>query len=325
MKKPLQIAALTILGAALAAPAYAQDYPTRPVRILVGFAPGGGVDLAARIVAQGLTEVWAKQATAIVDNRPGAAGNIATEMTARAAPDGYTLMLCQIASHAITPARATKLTYDHIKDFSFVSRVGDTPNILVTHPSMALRTLRDVIDYARKNPGKLNYGSSGVGASPNLSVELLKLVAKIDIVHVPYKGASIVMQEVMGGQMELGVGNLPGAYSHIMAGKLRGLAVTSATRSSQLPDVPTVEEQGIKPYDVSSWYGICGQSGIPKPVFDKLRADLLKGLALPAIKERLATIGIEPRTSTPEEFVAHVRQETAKWARVVKEANIPPM
>jgi tripartite-type tricarboxylate transporter receptor subunit TctC len=319
----LTAAAAAVVVAASIIPVHAQNYPTRPVRIIVGYPPGGGVDVAARIVAQGLTEVWGNQ-NSIVDNRPGAAGGIGTELTAAAAPDGYTLLLCTIASHGITPARAKKLPYDHIKDFSFVSMVGTTPNILVTHPSLAMKNLKDVIAYARKYPGKLNYGSSGVGASPNLSVELLKLMAKIDIVHVPYKGAALAMADVMSGQMELMVGNFPGPYPHIKSGKLRGLAVTSAERSPRAPDIPTVAEQGVSGYDVSSWYGICGQAGIPKPIFDKLRSDLLKALDLPETKKRLSDQGIDPKTTTPEQFLAHVKNETAKWAKVVREAKIPP-
>jgi tripartite-type tricarboxylate transporter receptor subunit TctC len=315
-------AAIAAAGMAVCATAQAQSYPTRPVRIMVGYAPGGGVDVAARIVAQGLTEVWGNQ-TAVVDNRPGAAGAIATELTAKATPDGYTLMLCQIASHAITPARSKKPKYDHIKDFSFVSMVGTTPNVIATHPSMAMKNLKDVIAYAKKNPGKLNYGSSGVGASPNLSMELFNLEAGIKIQHVPYKGAALAMADVISGQMELMIGNLPGPYPMIMAGKLRGLAVTSGQRSPRVPDIPTVAEQGVPGFDVSSWYGICTQSGVPKPVFDKLRADLLKALGQPEVKKRLTDQGVEVKTSTPEEFLAHVKAETARWARVVQAANIP--
>ena len=318
-----EVAAALVVGMAACAHVQAQSYPARPVRIMVGYAPGGGVDVAARIVAQGLTEVWGSQ-TALVDNRPGAAGAIATELTAKAAPDGHTLMLCQIASHAITPARARKLSYDHIKDFAFVSMVGTTPNVIVTHPAMAMKNLKDVIAYAKKNPGKLNYGSSGVGASPNLSVELLKLQAGIDIVHVPYKGAAIAMSDVMSGHLELMTGNLPGPLPMIKAGKVRGLAVTSAQRNSRAPEVPTVAEQGVPGFDVSSWYGICTQAAVPKPVFDKLRADLLKALDSPATKQRLFDQGIDPKTATPEEFVAHVRSETERWRKVVREANIPP-
>lgn len=317
-----EVAAALVAGMAACATVQAQSYPARPVRIMVGYAPGGGVDVAARIVAQGLTEVWGNQ-TALVDNRPGAAGAIATELTAKAAPDGYTLMLCQVASHAITPARVKKPTYDHLKDFSFVSMVGTTPNVIVTHPSMAMKGLKDVIAYAKKNPGKLNYGSSGVGASPNLSMELFKLEAGINIQHVPYKGAALAMADVISGHMELMVGNLPGPYPMILAGKVRGLAVTSAQRNPRVPDIPTVAEQGVPGFDVSSWYGICGQSAMPKPVFDKLRADLLKALDQPDVRKRLTDQGVDVKTSTPEEFIAHVKAETTRWARVVREANIP--
>jgi tripartite-type tricarboxylate transporter receptor subunit TctC len=314
--------AVAIAAALLAPAAEAQNYPVRPVRIIVGYPPGGGVDVGARIVAQGLSEVWGTQ-TAIIDNRPGAAGSIGTAVTAAATPDGYTLMLCQIASHAITPARSKKLPYDHVRDFAFISMVGTTPNVIVTHPSMAMRNLKDVIAYAKKNPGKLNYGSSGVGASPNLSVELLKLMAGINIVHVPYKGAALAMADVMSGHMELMTGNLPGPLPQIRAGKVRALAVTSGQRNSRVPDVPTIAEQGVPGFDVSSWYGICTQAAVPKPVLDKLRADLLKALDSPATRKRLSDQAIDVKTSTPEEFVEHVKAETARWAKVVREANIP--
>ena len=316
------IALAVAIAASAFAPAQAQNYPVRPVRIIVGYPPGGGVDVAARIVAQGLTEVWGTQ-NAIIDNRPGAAGSIGTELTAAATPDGYTLMLCNIASHAITPARAKKLPYDPVRDFAFVSMVGTTPNVIVTHPSMAMKTLKDVTAYAKRNPGKLNYGSSGVGASPNLSVELFKLMAHVDIVHVPYRGAALAMADVMSGHLELMTGNLPGPLPQIKAGKLRGLAVTSAERNSRVPDVPTIAEQGVPGFDVSSWYGICTQAGVPKPVFDKLRADLLKALDSAETRKRLFDQAIDVKTSTPEQFVEHARAETARWTKVVREANIP--
>lgn len=313
---------VALLAAAAFVPAHAQTYPNRAVRIIVGFPPGGAIDFAARTVAQGLSEVWGN-VNALVDNRPGAGGGIGTELTAAAAPDGYTLMLCHIASHAITPARNRKLPYDHIKDFAFVSMVGTTPNILVTHPSMALKSLREVLAYARKNPGKLNYASAGVGTSPHLSVELIKLMARVDIVHVPYKGAAPAMSDVMSGHMELMVGNFPSPFPLIKAGKLRGLAVTSAERNSRAPDIPTVAENGLPGFDISSWYGICTQAGVPRPVFDKLRADLLKALDLPDLRRRLMDQGVDVKTSTPEAFLAHVRAETAVWEKVIREAKIP--
>ncbi|HEX2827447.1 MAG TPA: tripartite tricarboxylate transporter substrate binding protein [Burkholderiales bacterium] len=320
----LSAVAVAVLALAGATPSlHAQAYPTRPVRIIVGYPPGGGVDVAARIVAQGLTEVWGTQ-SAIVDNRPGAAGGIGTELTAAATPDGNTLMLCNIASHAITPARAKKLPYDPVRDFAFISMVGTTPNVIVTHPQMAMKNLKDVIAYAKKNPGKLNYGSSGVGASPNLSVELMKLEAGVNIVHVPYKGAAIALSDVMSGHLELMTGNLPGPLPQIKAGKVRALAVTSGKRNSRVPDVPTIAEQGLPNFDVSSWYGICTQAAVPKTILEKLRADLLKALDAPETKKRLYDQAIDVRTATPEAFVEHVKAETARWARVVREANIPP-
>jgi tripartite-type tricarboxylate transporter receptor subunit TctC len=211
-----------------------------------------------------------------------------------------------------------------VRDFAFVSLVGTTPNVIVTHPSMAIKNLRDVIAYAKRNPGKLNYGSSGVGASPNLSVELFKLEAGIDIVHVPYKGAAIAMADVISGHLELMTGNLPGPLPQIRAGKVRGLAITSAQRNSRVPDVPTIAEQGVPGFDVSSWYGICTQSGVPKPIFDKLRADLIKALDSPDTRKRLADQAVDVKTATPEQFVEHVRAETTRWAKVVREAKIPP-
>ncbi len=317
------VSAVLVIGFATAlAPVHAQNYPARPVRIIVGFPPGGGVDIAARIVAQGLTTVWGNQ-NALVDNRGGAAGGIGTEITAAAAPDGYTLMLCQIASHAITPARSHKLPYDHINDFAFISMVGTTPNTVVGHPSLPMKNLREVITYAKANPGKLNYGTAGVGSSPQLSMELIKLSAGINIVHVSYRGAAPALIDVMSGEMELVVNNLPSALGHITSGRLRGMAVTSATRNPRIPNVPTVAEAGLPGYDVSSWYGICTQAAVPKPILSKLQADLTKALKLPLTANSLSEQGVDVRVTTPEEFVAHVRAETEKWRKVVRAANIP--
>ena len=313
------LTAVMVSGAASAAESV-KDFPTKPVRILVGYTPGGGVDMAARLVGQSLGELWGS--SVVIDNRAGAAGGIATEITAKAAPDGYTLMLCTIASHGITPARVKKLPYDHIKDFSLLSMVGGTPSVLMAHPSLAARTLPEVIAYAKANPGKLSYGSSGVGASPHLSMELLKMMAGINIVHVPYKGASAALTDVMGGQIPLSVGNLPGGpLAAIKSGKLRGLGVTTAKRSAKVPDVPTIAESGVPGFEVNGWYGICSPK-LPKPLEARINADLIKVLASATLKQRLDDQGIDVQSSTPEEFLAHVRAETAKWAKVVKEANL---
>lgn len=316
--------ALTAVAAqnAVAQNAVASNYPAgKPVRIMVGYAPGGGVDTTARMMAQALGELWGSNV--LVENRPGAAGNIATEFTAKAAPDGYTLVLCNIGSHAITPARfAKRLTYDPVGDFAFPIKIGGVPNIFMVHPSLPIRTLQNYIDYARKNPGKLNFGSSGVGASPHLSIELLKSMTKINIVHVPYKGAALALADAMSGHMESSVGNLAGApLAAVKAGRVRALGVTSAVRSAQLPDVPTFAEAGVPGYDVTGWYGLCTQSKVPQPVLAKLHADGARVLAGP-LKKRLEDQGITVEQATPEQFAAHVKSEIAKWTKVVIDSKL---
>jgi len=262
-----------------AAGTIAQGYPTKPVRIMVGYSPGGGVDTTARIVGAALAEVW--HGTVIVENRPGASGNIATEYTVRATPDGYTLVLCNIGSHAVTPARFRKtLSYDPIRDFAFVAKIGGIPNVFMVHPSMPMKTLGDYIAYAKAHPGKLNFGSSGVGGSPHLSIELFKTMTNINIVHVPYKGAAAALTDVMSGHMESSVGNLAGGpLSAIKAGRVRALAVTSAKRNAQVPDVPTFAESGVPGYDVTGWYGLCTQAKVPQAIQAKINSDLNKARA----------------------------------------------
>jgi len=303
--------------------AAAQQYPTKPVRIMVGYTPGGGVDTTARIVAAALTEHWGAQV--LVENRPGAAGNIATEITAKAAPDGYTLVLCNIGSHSITPARfKARLTYDPIGDFAFPAMIGGVPNVLMVHPSMPTRTLREYIAYAKAHPGKVSFGSSGVGGSPHLSIELFKTMTAINIVHVPYKGAAAALTEVMSGQVESSVGNLAGGpLAAVKSGRVRALGLTSAKRNAQVPDVPTFAEQGVKGYDVTGWYGLCTQSRVPQPVIAKINADMNSLLAGPALKKRIEEQGITINATTPQAFEAHVKAETEKWAKVVKEAGLP--
>jgi tripartite-type tricarboxylate transporter receptor subunit TctC len=312
-----------IVSLALFAPvlSVAQGFPSKPVRIMVGYAPGGGVDTTARMVGQALGELWGTPV--IIENRPGAAGNLATEATAKAPPDGYTLVLCNIGSHAVTPARfAKRLTYDPIRDFAFPSMIGGVPNLFMVHPSFPARTLKQFIAYAKANPGKVNFGSSGVGASPHLSIELLKLMTGIDIVHVPYKGAAVALSDAISGHIEASVGNLAGApLAAVKAGRVRALGVTSARRNKQLPDVPTFAEAGVAGYDVTGWYGICTQSKVPQPVLAKLTTDLHKVLAGP-LKPRLEEQGIDVTPSTPEQFAAHVKSEIAKWTKVVAAAKL---
>lgn len=313
---------ICIVIALAAGTAVAQNYPGgKPVRIMVGYSPGGGVDTTARIMAAALSELWGS--TVLVENRPGAAGNIATEVTAKATPDGYTLVLCNIGSHAITPARfAKRLTYDPIGDFAFPIKIGGIPNVFMVHPSLPIRSLRQYIDFAKKHPGKLNFGSSGVGASPHLSIELWKTMSGIDIVHVPYKGAAAALADVMSGHMESSVGNLAGGpLGAIKAKRVRALAVTSARRNAQVPDVPTFAEAGVPGYDVTGWYGLCTQSKVPQPILAKLNADGNKLLAGP-LKKRLENQGISVEPATPEQFAAHVKSEIAKWTKVVRDSKL---
>ena len=320
-KRSLCLLPCAFFLAVASATALAQPYPAKPVRIMVGFAPGGGVDTAARIVAAALNDVWGTQV--LVENRPGAAGGVATEFTAKAPPDGYTLMLCQIASHAITPARFKKLPYDHIRDFAFPSMIGSVTNVFMVHPSMPTKTLREFIALAKARPGQINFGSSGVGASPHLSIELLKTMARINIVHVPYKGATPALTDAMSGHIESSVGNLSGSLlGAVRAGRVRALGVTSARRSKQVPDVPTFAEAGVPGYDVSGWYGICTQSKVPQPIVAKLHADLNKILNDPVVRKRLEDQAVEVAPSTPEQFVAHIRAETEKWTKVVRDAGL---
>jgi tripartite-type tricarboxylate transporter receptor subunit TctC len=314
---PLALA-LTVVSAT----SEAQQYPTKPIRIMVGYTPGGGVDTTARIMAAAFTELWGSQV--VVENRPGAAGNVATEYTAKQAPDGYTWVLCNIGSHAITPARFKgRLTYDHIKDFSFPLMIGSVPNVFMVHPSMPAQTLMQYVVYAKKHPGKLNFGSSGVGASPHLSIELLKMMTGIEIVHVPYKGAAAALADVMSGHMESSVGNLAGGpLAAIKAGRVRALGVTTPQRSSQLPEVPTFQEAGIPGYEVSGWYGLCTQAGVPQAIIDKINSDGNKVLTQGTLQKRLQDQGVELTPTTPEKFRDYVKLETDKWTKVIERAGL---
>ena len=316
------LATMATMATVVTAADSAIKFPTKPARIIVGYAPGGGVDMAARLVGMALSEHW--NSTVVIDNRPGAAGGIGTELTAKAPADGYTMMLCNIATHGITPARVRKLPYDPIADFSFLSRVGGNPNVLMSHPSFQAKSVQELVALAKASPGKFSYGSSGVGASPHLSIELFKMMAGINIIHVPYKGAAPALTDVIGGQIPLSVGNLPGGpLSAIKSGKLRGLAVTTLKRSSKAPEVPTFAESGLPGYEVNGWYGICSPK-LPQPLEAKINADLVKVLASAGLKQRLDDQGIDVQSSTPQELVNHAKAEIAKWVKVVKEANLPP-
>jgi tripartite-type tricarboxylate transporter receptor subunit TctC len=258
----------------------------------------------------------------VVENRAGAGGNVGADVAAKAAPDGYTLFTCQVASHGVSPAIYKQLPYDHIRDFAPVSLIGTTPNVLVVHPSVPARTVREFVDYVKASPGKYNYASPGVGTSPQMTMELFKLTTGIDIVHVPYKGGAPALADVIAGQVTGMFGNLPEQLGAIKGGRTRALAVSTLTRTPLLPDVPTVAESGFPGFEVTVWYGVCTQSGVPKPIVAKLNETLVRVLNMPETKARLADSTIEAKPTTPEQFAAFIAAETKKWAGVVADAHI---
>jgi tripartite-type tricarboxylate transporter receptor subunit TctC len=306
----------------LIASAHAQDdYPNRPIKQIVPFPPGGGVDVATRIVSAKWSEALGQ--AIVVENRAGAGGTVGTEFAAKAAPDGYTLFTCNVASHGVSPALYNKLGYDYAKDFAPISLIGKTPNVLVVHPAVPARTVKEFIDYVKASPGKHNYASPGYGTSPQMTMELFKLQTGLEIVHVPYKGGAPALADVMAGQVIGMFGNLPEQLGAIKGGKTRALAVTSLGRSAALPDVPTVAESGFPGFEVTVWYGVCTQSSVPKPVLAKLQATLTRTLATPEMKARLAEATIDAAPNTPEEFAAFIRGQVEMWSRVVRDAKVP--
>ena len=298
----------------------AQSYPTRPIRIVVAFSAAGGNDMLARLIAAKMTESWGQQV--IVDNRPGAAGNIGTAMVANAAPDGYTLLIGPDGSLVINSLIFSTLPYDTMRDFALVSRAAESPLTIVAHPSVPAKSIRELIALAKARPGQLSYASGGVGSTPHLAAELLKSRAGIDIVHVPYKGGGQAVIDVLGGQMPLLIAVVPTVQALVDQRRLNALAVTSARRSRALPDVQTVAESGLSDFDVSLWWGVVAPKATPESVVLKLQAEVARILSLPDVKERLATLGIEPIGSTPEEFTARIKADAAKWSKVVKQAGI---
>lgn len=309
------------VAACLSAAAHAQSYPVKPVRYVVAFASGDGPDIVARLVGDRLTKAWGQQV--LVENRTGAGGTIAAAYVAKAPADGYTLFHCNIASNGTAPAVYQKLPYDPLNDFAMVSRIATTANVVVVHPSMAIRSIGELIAFARARPGKLSYGTGGVGASPHLSMELFRLRTSIDILHVPYKGASPAAVDLVGGQIPSMMANLPSILGIILAGKARALAVTAEKRALPLPEVPTMIESGIPSYVVTAWYGMCAPAGTPAPVLDKLHADLTRTLQAADVRQRLTDLVIEPAPTSREEFAAFVRSELDRWEKVVRDAGIP--
>ena len=299
---------------------WAQDFPVKPVRYVVPFPAGTGNDIVGRLIAERLTRLWGQQV--IVDNRGGASGSIGAAFVAKSPPDGYTLLHCNIAPNAISLSMIADIPYGH-KDFAPITRIGMPPNVIVVHPSVPFKSIKELVAYAKSNPGKLSYAAGTVGTSPHLTMEWLKLRMKFDIVHVPYKNAAQGTSDVIAGQLPINITNLPFLVAQIQAGRLRALAVASAKRQPQLPDVPTMQESGVPDFEVNSWYGVCAPAGTPVALLDKLNADIHSVLRIPEVEQRLTQLGMPPAPTTRDEFDRFIRAEIARWAQVIKDARIP--
>ncbi len=308
------IAMLTVAPLALAQGA--ASYPAKPIRLVVPFPAGGTTDILARAVAQKLSEAWGQQV--IVDNRPGAGGNIGSDLVAKSAPDGYTLLMGTVGTHAINPSLYAKMPYDHVKDFAPVILVAGVPNVLVVNPSLPVHSVQELIAYAKANPGKLNFASSGNGTSIHLSGELFKTMTGVQMTHIPYKGSAPALTDLVGGQVELMFDNLPSSLPFIKAGRLRALAVTSGTRAAALPDLPTLAESGLAGFEASSWFGVLAPAGTPRDIVAKLNGAIATWLASPEAREKLSSQGAIAAGGTPDAFARHIAAETVKWAKVVK-------
>ncbi|MBY0268951.1 MAG: tripartite tricarboxylate transporter substrate binding protein [Burkholderiales bacterium] len=311
---------IAALCAATGAVQAADVYPVRPIRMIVAYPPGGGTDQVGRVMADQLTQQLGQNV--VVDNRGGATGNIGTELAARAVPDGYTLLMGNVAPNAVNVSLFKKLGFDPVGDFSPVSLVAITPNILVAHPSLQVKTVRELLALAKARPGTLNFPSAGVGSSSHLAGELLKSLAKIDMVHVPFKGGGPALVAMISGEVQIMFATMPAAMPHVKSGKARAIAVTTAKRSQAMPELPTIAEAGVTGYEASTWYGLLAPAKTPKPVIDRIHAETVKILAGPA-RQRLEVQGFEPIGGTPAEFSAYIKSEILKWAKVIRDANIP--
>ena len=311
MKFVGQIAVALLAGCSFTAAFGADPYPVKPVRMIVGFAPGGGTDLTARPVAQ-----------VIVENRPGAAGNVATEQVAKSAPDGYTLLMGTIAALAINPSLYGNLRFDPETDLAPVIQVVDATNVLALHPSVPASSVKELIALAREK--SLLAGSSGIGATGHLAIELFNLMAGVKLVHVPYKGGGPAMADLVGGQVNLIFATTASAIPHLKSGRIKGIAVTTAKRSALLPDLPTVSEAGLEGFDANNWYGLVVPAKTPRAIIDQLNAEVSKVLAMPDVKTTLFNQGLDPAPGTPEQFGAYIKSERAKWAKVIKESGAKP-
>ena len=308
-----------LFASLLASAAFAQPYPNKPIKIIVPFAPGGATDLIARAVGQKLTESMGQPV--IVENRTGASGMLGADLVAKAAPDGYTLLMASTAEIAINPSLYEKMAYDPVKDLAPVTLAGITPLILVVNPNTPAKSVQELVAQAKSKPGSVSFASAGNGSVQHLSGELLKTITKADMTHVPYKGAAPALVDVLGGQVTMFFSGMPPAMPHVKSGKLKPIAVTTPKRSPAAPDVPTMAEAGIQGFDISNWFGVFAPAGTPEDVLNKLNAEIVKALALPDVKERLASQGAETVGNTRAQFAAFVAAETAKYAKLIKESG----
>jgi tripartite-type tricarboxylate transporter receptor subunit TctC len=319
MQRLAGVAAVVVLAATIASAQGATPFPAKPVRIVVPFGPGGTSDVVTRIVSPTLTELWGQQL--VVDNRPGAGGNIGSELVARAPADGYTLVMATVATHGIGPSLYTKLPFHPIKDFAPISLLASTPSVVIVNPAVPVSSVKELIALARAKPGQLLFGSAGNGGSLHLSGELLNSMTGVKLVHVPYKGAAAALIDLMSGQIQIMFDTLPSAIPHIKSRKVKALAVTSASRIQALPDLPTVSESGVPGYEVTSWYGPLAPAATPHSIVQKLQADFVRTANLAEVQQRLTAAGAEPIGSTAERFAAFIETELKKWAKVVRESG----
>jgi len=319
MKTLLKIVTPLLL-AACAQMAAAQAWPSRPVRLIVPFPPGGGTDIIARPIAQKLSEKWGQPV--VIDNRGGAGGNLGTKAAADASPDGYTLILGVLGTHAVNQSLYANPGFDSTKDFAAITLVANTPNILVVHPSVPANSVAELIALAKQKPGTLNYVSPGNGTPSHLATEIFKSMAGIDMTHVPYKGSGPAMADMLAGQTQVWIANAPVVLPHIKAGKLRALATTSATRPAMAADIPTLAEAGLKGYEADTWYGLFAPAKTPKPVLDKIHADVVAVLRSQEIRETFAAQGAEVVGNSSEEFTRKLADDVAKWKKVIADLKL---
>jgi tripartite-type tricarboxylate transporter receptor subunit TctC len=309
-------ALLALVAAAIALPAGAQAYPTRPVKLVVPFPPGGSLDITGRLIAQRLSEMWGQ--SVVVENKPGAGGNIGADFVAKSPPDGYTILLGALSTHAVNPNLYAKMPYDAVKDFAPITLIATTPNVLVVNAATPVNNVREFIAWTKANPGKLAFGSGSNGSAGHLAGELYKVDTGTDAVHIPFKGGAPATQALLAGDTQFMFDNLANAMAQVKAGKLKALAVTTAERSKLVPELPTMAEAGLPGFDISTWYGLFAPAGTPPLIIARWNADVTKILTTPDVRAKLMADGAEPAPDTPEQFTQMIARELAKYARIIK-------